>query len=139
MILIYGTYRFGKKVVEEKEVYCKTCEEESLAKKESSFKMIHMFFLPLIPLGRDETWSCGKCGNDPSEPTRSKGIRVLLVLITLATVVWAFLAEPKDGDVESIWMVRILLFLILLGVLWWAARPFRIPEEAETPATTKDE
>lgn len=134
MILIFGTHRFAPRPAGERDATCRSCDETVTAVRESTFDMIHLFWIPLIPLGRHERWRCPSCGADPFAPIQSRFIRVVLVCIVLATAAWSWVAHPSKIDETSLWIIRGLLTLIFLGVLYWAAKPFDADPNEEPTA-----
>jgi hypothetical protein len=65
MMLIWGRYFFGKTRVGVKRDYCNGCKSEVVAMQVRTFDMLHLFFIPLIPLGFVKRWYCTQCGLDP--------------------------------------------------------------------------
>jgi hypothetical protein len=66
MVLLNGLYRFGKRRSACKNAYCTHCQEATFVEGFRSFHCIHVYFIPLIPLGFMTDWRCTVCGNDPA-------------------------------------------------------------------------
>jgi hypothetical protein len=68
----YGVYRFGRKRVACRNAYCTTCDSSQFAEGYRSILVMHVFWIPLLPIGTDVSWFCARCGNttDAKRPSR---------------------------------------------------------------------
>ena len=81
MIIIHGTYRFGLKKIAVRNDFCNACRNEGVAEQWQSFDFVHIFWIPLIPLGMKRPWTCSFCGKDPRNETRmGPVVRSILLL-----------------------------------------------------------
>ena len=69
----FGVYRFGSRRVACRNAYCTVCESSRFAEGFRSVLVMHVFWIPLLPLGTDVRWFCTGCGNTtdakrPSQP-----------------------------------------------------------------------
>lgn len=143
MLVIHGTRRFGLKILERKVVECRTCERGTPCRWEQSFDWLHIFWVPVFPLGTTRTWVCDACGNDPQARTKTKlGVKVLLLVVLLPFLLAVCLvpeAEIPTADRRTLQVGRII-FAIAYG--WYAASVIREAKsgkkQADPETTTED-
>lgn len=130
MLIIHGTYHFGKKKLETREDVCNSCERLRIIELWRSFNVFHIFWIPLIPLGSHSRWKCAVCHNDPharyktSKPMKIAGLFALAIfLVSLCSV------EPKPDEVAFMWGARIVLSLAFLGLLYSVLKRTPVPSE----------
>jgi hypothetical protein len=72
-----GIYYFGSKRVACRNDYCTVCREPTLGEGRRSIVVLHLFFVPLLPLGMKTRWFCIACRQetDAKRPSR-KGILI---------------------------------------------------------------
>jgi hypothetical protein len=110
MFLIHGTYMWARKVVAYRSDYCLTCDAQRLAYQHRTFDVLHLFFVPILPLGLWRRWRCSVCGKNPHESVRTRrspkwaGV-VTLFLMSLSS--WAVSTREKPEDAAFIWCMRI--------------------------------
>jgi hypothetical protein len=125
MIVVGGTYSWFPKVVAFRHDLCRSCEQESLALATRTYDFLHLFWVPVLPLGRWTRWGCGHCGKDPaqtSEVRRSWKIALLIILALLVLI--SALAAGRNGDYGyGIWIGRAVAFLFVVLVAWVVLRP----------------
>ena len=62
--------------------YCLSCEQVRVANQYRSFDVIHLYYIPLIPLGFRGHWFCTICGRNPRARTRTgKGVVIFLAVL----------------------------------------------------------
>jgi hypothetical protein len=108
MLIVYGRYRFKPRRVAFRNDFCLRCNQPRRSVEFKTFDALHIFWIPLIPLGYRTRWICATCGNPPRESNRTRrpfkwaGLTVLLVL-----GIGAWLA-PMDQDISvMLWFFRI--------------------------------
>ncbi len=91
--------------------FCNRCEAQTLAEQWTSFDVMHLYFIPLVPLGWRRRWHCGQCGEDPRARTRTSsvskklGLGVLAFLCLLMIFVgWSVPVMPPDEGLS--WALR---------------------------------
>jgi hypothetical protein len=110
MLIIHGTYSWWRKLVAYRNDYCLTCSAERVAFQHRTWDFLHVFWVPLVPLGPWKRWHCGVCGQNPhaSQATRKSlkwvGV-VCLALFSLAP--WGVSTREKRDDEAFIWIVRL--------------------------------
>ena len=117
MLIVHGVYHWRRQVVAFRNDFCLNCELPRVAFRHRTFDVLHVFWLPVIPLGFWRRWHCQACGRNPHVTTRTrKGFKWAGVVV-LAVVTVAFWVVPPHqmGDTVAIWGVRIAA---LIGTVW---------------------
>jgi len=107
MLLVHGIYRFWQKRVAFRNDYCLSCAQPRRSVQIRSFNVLHIFWIPLIPLGFWKPWYCTACGTDPHSGGTRRSFKwlALPVLLFLAAAFWA---NPIDREIEIVqWAFRI--------------------------------
>ena len=129
MLVIHGHYKFFPKRVACKNAWCTSCEDETLAVGTRRILFLHLFFIPLLPLGKTTTWICGHCQGDVDarRPVRSwiAGCGIMggafFVLLALAGILGAVLSEKRQLDwTDSLPFLD--LGLVMIGGFRWVRR-----------------
>jgi hypothetical protein len=121
VVFLHGVYSFQKKVVAYRNDFCLTCHALRRAVRTRSFKVIHLFYIPLFPLGFWREWHCQYCGHDPH---RVPGVRnnlkwaAVLGLAMIAGVGWL---DDRPAD-SAIWVVRIGASLAAIAMAVYTIR-----------------
>ena len=125
MFIVAGIYNWSARLVAFRRDLCAGCQRETLALGTRPLDFFHVFWLPVLPLGRWTRWRCGACGNDPSVTTAVRRPFRLLLWFLVALVALAFVSIAEDGGEVAIpvWVGRALAGVIVLLVGWWALRP----------------
>lgn len=83
-------------------VWCTVCKQPRLAVGYRSWLVIHLFWIPLLPVARVTDWACATCGNNPKAhlTTRPFAMRWPLVIagILLAAGVWVLIETLRTGE-----------------------------------------
>jgi hypothetical protein len=71
-MILHGTYTFGTKRVACRNGYCTTCRTARFAEGFRSWRVLHVFFLPILPIGTVTRWYCTEHGHqlDARRPNR---------------------------------------------------------------------
>jgi hypothetical protein len=122
-MIVAGHYSYGRKLVAYRNDYCLHCEAPRRAYRVRSFEVLHIFFVPLLPLGFWRAWQCSVCGRDPHTNPRVRKVwlwAVILILAAASVGVWMTpMSELEHGDdVMGVWVGRFLLPLIALFMLY---------------------
>src|SRR5262249_35658489 len=91
MLVVYGIYKVARRIVAFRNDYCLSCAAPRLAYRHRTFDILHVFWLPVLPLGMWKRWHCSACGNDPHRQFRtSRGMKWLgiALLAFFALVFW---------------------------------------------------
>jgi hypothetical protein len=120
MIILHGIYSFKRRVVAYRNDFCLSCAAPRVAYQSRTFDVLHIFFVPLIPLGLLKRWHCEVCDRDlhihPGTRKSFKWAGVVL-LGFLAMAGWIV----PDQDKES-WFLRILFTVGFVAALWHTVR-----------------
>jgi uncharacterized paraquat-inducible protein A len=70
--LIHGTYNFGNRLVACRNAYCTTCQSSRFADGRRSLVVLHIAFIPVLPIATTVRWFCSSCRNeiDARRPSR---------------------------------------------------------------------
>jgi hypothetical protein len=107
MVIVHGVYNFKKKLVGFRNDYCMRCQAQRRAVQLRMFNVVHIFWIPLVPLGFWKQWICTVCGKNPHETqVTRRGFKWagLMVLLFIAVVFW--MIPPEAG---WMWALRIIL------------------------------
>jgi hypothetical protein len=109
MIFIHGVYHFKPTRVAFRNDYCLTCEAPRRSVQVRTLDVIHLYGIPLVPLGFWKRWRCGTCH---ARPHVNRKIRRpfqwlgAIACTTLSLIVW--LEPPPNDFVVGAWLVRLL-------------------------------
>lgn len=121
-MLIYGRHRWATRTVAFRGDYCLSCDSCTVSRQVSTLDFFHVYWVPLLPLGRWKHWHCQECGCNPHERVRmGRGYKLVGAIACLVVFVMSFLI-PMEPDAEStIWGMRVgggLLFAAFCFA-WW--------------------
>lgn len=117
-MILHGICHFGNKRVACRNDYCTVCEAPTFAEGRRSLVMLHVFFVPLIPLGLKVRWFCTACRQetDVKRPSRTgmliAGILFGFFMMFVGVMTLILNQEPKG------WAV-IGMGLVTAGALIW--------------------
>jgi hypothetical protein len=98
-----GLYYFGRKRVACRNDYCTVCREPTLAEGRRSLVVLHVFFVPLLPLGVRTRWFCIVCGRQTNAKRPShRGILIAGIVFGAfmafsGVITWLETREPLMG------------------------------------------
>jgi hypothetical protein len=108
LIIVWGTYRFRPRRIALRNDYCLACASACRAVQIRTFDALHLFYIPLVPMGFRRRWWCTTCGRLPHvHPGTRRGFKWagLIVLIFLSVFSWL---APLTPDVVIFgWVLRI--------------------------------
>jgi len=121
MIVIHGLYRFAQKRLAFRNDFCLACEAPRLAIQVRSFNVVHLYWIPVLPLGLWRRWCCSTCGRNPHERVRTKRFYKVLLVLMLALMALPFWFAPLGPEAPDwVWPARVLSLLAVCGAIWWA-------------------
>jgi hypothetical protein len=132
MIIIHGLYHFRQKRVAFRNDYCLSCKQPRRSVQIRSFDAVHIFWIPLIPLGFQKKWSCTVCGKQPElQPGTRRSFKWLglFILLFLGVAFWLVPVEPDSAQIT--WVIRILS---PLGAVFTLVHLLRTPKDASHKA-----
>jgi hypothetical protein len=110
-----------KKVVAYRNDFCLTCNAPRIAIQTRSLKAIHIYSVPLVPLGFWREWHCQVCDQDPHRKPGTMPSRkwaAVLGLAMLAGVAW-FDDEHNDA---AIWTLRAVTSIAAIALAAYTIR-----------------
>jgi hypothetical protein len=132
MLIIHGTYHWSPKRVAFRNDFCLTCEAPRRAVQLRTFDVLHLFWIPVLPLGFWKRWFCASCGQQPSFNQRTRfGFKVagLVILILMSFAFWLTPIEP--GDEILFWAFRLGAPVAAIATLIHLRRANRDPSYSE--------
>ena len=85
-ILLVGVYWLGTKLRAYRADYCSRCNRSVVAVQYRFFNVLHLFFVPLVPLGFSHAWQCCACGKAPPPAPRSLAAFLVLFVCLLVLI-----------------------------------------------------
>jgi len=121
MLLVHGRYLWARRLVAFRNDYCLACGAPRLAYRHRTFDVLHVFWIPFLPLGFWKRWHCAVCGNDPHEQVRTrrwlKWVGVVILLLMTLTF-WTVPAKDETGDLIFTWVMRLGAPLLAAWAVW---------------------
>ena len=136
-MIIDGRYQFFRRKVACRHVWCSVCAAQRLAIGTRHLAVYHLFFVPLMPLGRAVEWRCDTCfiRVDAFRPVRSwiSGFGMLAGLFFVLFGAAGFLPAPtnitRPAD-PGFSFEMIGLGMVMVGLFAWLRHRRRRHEEA---------
>jgi len=111
MLILHGQYKFGRRKAYCRNDYCTICNRARFTEGIRSFRVIHIFYIPLIPIGFGTEWRCASCGKDPyTRRPISRGLAIasfVLSLLLLAGCI-AMLWEERRNNPAGLWLLLVM-------------------------------
>ena len=126
MFVVFGSYNAWPKNVAFRRDYCVRCQRERLVLAKRTWDFGHLFWIPVLPMGRWTRWLCPGCGQDPAVATSiRKPFRIMLAFILgLLLIPGGFALTADDHySAEMVWVIRAGVVLAMAALVWWAFRP----------------
>lgn len=139
MFVIHGFYHWRPRRTAFRNDYCRTCEAERLSVLLRTFDVLHIYWIPVLPVGVWSRWHCTTCGFRPHAAIRSRrGFKVAgaVALGALALLAWAD-PEVKPSEAIWVWGIRLGLALAAMAAGVWTFRHPREPRFREVLAGVK--
>jgi hypothetical protein len=122
VFLIHGVYGFRPRRVAFRNDFCVQCNAARTAIRVRTFDVMHVFWVPLVPLGFFKRWLCAVCGRRPDGSRiarRVLKVAALMALAAMAVFVWGAAVPNVDPfQVTVVWAVRIATTLALAVTIW---------------------
>ncbi len=108
MFLIHGSYHFWPKRVGFRNDYCLSCQGPRRAIAIRTLDVGHIFWVPLIPVGRWTHWACTACRRDPHRSPKARRSFKWIGLVCLLILSAMFWTVPIDQSVSVLgWLLRV--------------------------------
>lgn len=102
MLLLHGHYKFLPRRVAVRNAWCTVCKQPRLAVGMRSLVVIHLFYIPVLPIARVTDWFCASCDNDvrANITSRPRILRWGLVLagLLLTAGLWVLIHALLTGE-----------------------------------------
>ena len=126
MLYVHGKYRFGAKRTAFRNEYCLTCDEARRSVRIRTFDVLHICWIPVVPLGFWSRWYCTICRRRPGFNPRSRR-QFLLALALLgafsAGIFWLLSMNSDPGDPWSLFAIGGGAVAVVCFLLWvWQPR-----------------
>ena len=119
MVIAVGVYHFRPRPVAFRNDYCLSCDKPRRSVRIRSFDVLHIFWIPVVPLGLWKRWVCAVCSGNPHANVRTRRSfkwAGLAALLAVALIAWMAPVEP-DGVLLT-WLVRVSVPLGAMLLLW---------------------
>ncbi len=108
MLIVHGIYHFLPKRLAFRNDYCLSCAQPRRSIQVRTLDILHVFWIPMLPVGVWSRWFCTICGNQPRVSPRTRRPFKwlgLVVLLFFSVISWTI---PVDSDFEfGSWVFRI--------------------------------
>jgi len=128
MIFIHGgTYHWKPRRIAFRADYCRACDASRISVLIRTVDVLHLFWIPVLPIGIWSRWFCSSCGHRPHQATRTRRGFIVAGAIILALVSTAVWVPWNEAVPLLVWMLRFVLPLFTLLVIraaWrWPTEP----------------
>lgn len=122
MLLVHGIYHLGKKRVSCRNAYCTTCKDAQFFESRRSLMILHIFFIPLLPLWIIVRFFCTQCceqidSERPSSPWLLAVGAFFGLLIAFIGVVGLIMQNEIEAGIGCV-----AFGLLVTGGLVWMIR-----------------
>lgn len=123
MHLHLGRYRFRQRVIAFRRDSCRACAGPEVAVLRRALYVLHLWYVPLLPLGVWSRWECTACGRAPHAPRRTRrGFRIAAFGLACLGLLLTCFGVPSHNSTETLWGVRgVYAVLVVATALWWRA------------------
>ena len=126
MLIIHGTYHLRARRLAFRNDFCIRCNSQRTSICVRTLDVLHVFWVPVLPIGFFRRWYCATCGHRPELPrTARRSIKVLTAIVVAALALFFWLSPIRNSDdrteVLAMWGLRIASALGLIGAVRWIA------------------
>jgi len=140
MLIIYGWYKWGKKFIGYKKDLCYRCKTKTVWHRLRYFPFVHIFWIPLLPLGVFKEWVCDQCQKSP-KPSSSIGGSMIFGILGVPILLLALLVLGAGftGDSGVLWLGLLMLCIsaAIFGYMIYRIRVSR--RDKQLREATRDE
>ncbi len=126
-----GSYRVGNWKFAYRAGYCTVCEAETVAEGRRSIVVMHVYFVPLFPVGLHTAWMCPHCACDinsrrPTHPgTFYVGLACAAIMAAIGVAIAVVTGNQEAGS------ILVLVSAVMSAVLVYFMRINRYAEYRE--------
>ena len=135
MIILHGVYHVARTRLAYRNDYCVTCAAPRMALCERTLDLLHVFWIPVLPLGLWKRWHCSRCGSDPHARVTTRPLMKWLgigCLVLISATFWLVPGgEVSREDVAFLWGMRLGAPIVTVVALWATVRGRREASLAE--------
>lgn len=95
--MIHGTYKVGRKRVACRNAYCVTCGKPRFTECFRSWLILHVFFIPILPVGIIRRWFCSSCRNEVDAGRPSRPFILLAGVVTCCVMAFVGVMMMLNG------------------------------------------
>ncbi len=118
MLILHGLYKFRPRRRAFRNDYCLSCGTPRRAVQIQTFDVLHIFWIPLVPLGFWKRWYCTTCRRQPHVFPGTRRSFKWAGFGALAVVsLGAWMVPADTGSNIGLWCFRILASLAALATL----------------------
>lgn len=123
MFVFFGTYTFRHRIIGYRPIRCPACGEEALGIQNGGFAVLHVFWIPLVPLmGSFRHWQCSACGQEPVRTERRQargGLIFFSLFLVLFGAMYLYVpsTDPERPLFRNLALFMAALELVLLATL----------------------
>jgi hypothetical protein len=134
MLVVHGRYFWRRKIVAYRNDYCLTCMAERMAFQHRTVDFLHIFWIPVVPLGIWKRWHCGVCSSDPHASPRTRRAFKWLGVVVLAIMTVLMWAAPASGTLEETFVLWTFRLGGPIATLWALRASMRSPADVNLKA-----
>jgi hypothetical protein len=117
VLIIHGVHHFWPKRVGFRNDYCLGCDKPRRSVAIRTLDVVHLFWIPILPLGFWKHWQCSECGRDPHRHVRTRRAFKWIGFGLLAIVAAMLWLTPAGTDDSFQWFLRVAATAAALA-LW---------------------
>jgi hypothetical protein len=116
MIVIHGTYHWRPRRVAFRNDFCRTCNGQTVSVLIRTLDVLHIFWIPVLPLGVWSRWFCARCGGRPHHNVATRrGYKIAGAAVLAVMILGVWISVPPDTEgIEMIWALRFATPLALV-------------------------
>ena len=104
----YGLYHWAARAVAFRSDFCRRCDRPRVTIRLRTFDVLHVFWVPLLPLGFWRRWRCPHCGEDPHRLLRTRrGFKIAGAVCLLLLSLGAWLGPGQGEPPALVWGMRL--------------------------------
>jgi len=97
MLVVHGYYKLFRRRAAVRNAWCAVCKQPRLAVGVRSLLVIHLFWIPVLPVARVTDWFCASCDNDPRSNRTMRPSAIRWGFVAAAVLILAGLGLLANG------------------------------------------